>query len=410
MSVTHLDDAGNISRWMLHIWTMEVTCLDDWCYISGRWLLHIWSSVTYLDNGGYIWFGRWGLHFWTTEVTYLDDDCYISGRLRWHILMMTVTYLDDWSYISGRVLHIWTMEVTLLDDECYISGRVLHIWTREVTYLGERYISWWVLHIWTMGLHVWMIEVTYLDDDRYISGRVLYIWTMKITYLDEYYISGRWRVHVWTIEVTYLDDGGYIPGPVLYECYISEQWRVHVWRTVTYLVKASDAEHWCFLWSAPEQTVKQTNRDASDLRRHRAHYNVTVMCFTIIPVGFAGYIYKYSLGSLRCTRFCRALLCCGYVIGSLWSVYQITHIVQVWFGGTHDDVIKWKHFPCYWPFVQGIYRSPVNSPQKASDTGLWCFLWSAISSGEAGDFRRQHAHYEVTVMWRDYMIDTVPVK
>ena len=27
----------------------------------------------------------------------------------------------------------------------------------------------------------------------------------------------------------------------------------------------------------------------------------------------------------------------------------------------HDDVIKWKH---YWPFVGGIHRSPVNSPQR----------------------------------------------
>ena len=23
----------------------------------------------------------------------------------------------------------------------------------------------------------------------------------------------------------------------------------------------------------------------------------------------------------------------------------------------HDDVIKWKHFPRYWPFVRGIHRS-----------------------------------------------------
>ena len=30
----------------------------------------------------------------------------------------------------------------------------------------------------------------------------------------------------------------------------------------------------------------------------------------------------------------------------------------------HDDVIKWKHFPRYWPFVQGIHRPPVNSPHK----------------------------------------------
>ena len=27
----------------------------------------------------------------------------------------------------------------------------------------------------------------------------------------------------------------------------------------------------------------------------------------------------------------------------------------------HDDVIKWKHFLCYWPFVRGIHQSPVNS-------------------------------------------------
>ena len=32
--------------------------------------------------------------------------------------------------------------------------------------------------------------------------------------------------------------------------------------------------------------------------------------------------------------------------------------------GEHDDVIKWKHFPRYWPFVRGIHRSPVNSPHK----------------------------------------------
>ena len=33
----------------------------------------------------------------------------------------------------------------------------------------------------------------------------------------------------------------------------------------------------------------------------------------------------------------------------------------------HDDVIKWKHFPRYWPFVRGIHRSPLNSSHK----GQW---------------------------------------
>ena len=42
--------------------------------------------------------------------------------------------------------------------------------------------------------------------------------------------------------------------------------------------KASDAELWCFLWSAPEWTVGWvSNREAGDLRRHRAHYDVKVM-------------------------------------------------------------------------------------------------------------------------------------
>ena len=27
---------------------------------------------------------------------------------------------------------------------------------------------------------------------------------------------------------------------------------------------------------------------------------------------------------------------------------------------SHDEVIKWKHFPRYWPFVRGIHRSPVT--------------------------------------------------
>ena len=30
----------------------------------------------------------------------------------------------------------------------------------------------------------------------------------------------------------------------------------------------------------------------------------------------------------------------------------------------HDDVIKWKHFQRYWPFVRGIHRSRVNSPHN----------------------------------------------
>ena len=34
---------------------------------------------------------------------------------------------------------------------------------------------------------------------------------------------------------------------------------------------------------------------------------------------------------------------------------------------SHDDAIKWKHFPRFWPFVRKIHRSPVDSPHK----GQW---------------------------------------
>ena len=41
--------------------------------------------------------------------------------------------------------------------------------------------------------------------------------------------------------------------------------------------KASDAELWCFLWSAPWINGWVNNREADDLRRRRAHYDVIVM-------------------------------------------------------------------------------------------------------------------------------------
>ena len=39
--------------------------------------------------------------------------------------------------------------------------------------------------------------------------------------------------------------------------------------------KASDAEFWCFLWSAPWINGWVNNCEAGDLRRHRAHYDAT---------------------------------------------------------------------------------------------------------------------------------------
>ena len=75
-----------------------------------------------------------------------------------------------------------------------------------------------------------------------------------------------------------------------------------------------------------------------------------------------------------------------------------------WFADIHDDVIKWKHFPLYWPFVRGIHRSPVNSLHKGQWHGalMYCLICAWINgwvnSREAGDLRRIPAYYDVNVM------------
>ena len=73
----------------------------------------------------------------------------------------------------------------------------------------------------------------------------------------------------------------------------------------------------------------------------------------------------------------------------------------------HGDVIKWKYFPHYWPFVREIHRPPVNFPHKGQWRGALMFTlicarmngW--VNNGEAGDLRRYLAHYDVIVMKRD---------
>ena len=74
------------------------------------------------------------------------------------------------------------------------------------------------------------------------------------------------------------------------------------------------------------------------------------------------------------------------------------------FSRNHGDVIKWKHFPRYWPFTRGIHQSPMNSPHKGHWRGAFIFClicaWTNgwVNSRDAGDLRRHCAHYNVTVM------------
>ena len=75
---------------------------------------------------------------------------------------------------------------------------------------------------------------------------------------------------------------------------------------------------------------------------------------------------------------------------------------------THDDVIKWKHFPRYWPFLRGIHRPrwiPTQRPVTRSFGVFFdlCLRNGLVNNREAGDLRRYRAHYDVTVMTRDWL-------
>ena len=63
---------------------------------------------------------------------------------------------------------------------------------------------------------------------------------------------------------------------------------------------------------------------------------------------------------------------------------------------SHDDVIKWKHFPRYWPFVRGIHRSPVVSPHK----GQWhgALIFSLICAWTVGHTYKALAIWDAIVL------------
>ena len=82
---------------------------------------------------------------------------------------------------------------------------------------------------------------------------------------------------------------------------------------------------------------------------------------------------------------------------------------------SHDDVIKQKDFPRNWPFVRGIHRSPVNSPQQGQWRGTLVFslncAWrnSRENNRDAVYLRRHGAHYDVTVMDLRYLWKTLSI-
>ena len=138
----------------------------------------------------------------------------------------------------------------------------------------------------------------------------------------------------------------------------------HLWIPLT---KATDAELWCFSLICAWINRWVTNGDAGDFRRHRAHYDATVMIEEMIQI-------YYNFDKVR------------------WS----------------GDKTWWRHqmetFCALLAICAGTSPVPVNSPLKGQWRGTlmfplicsWINDW--VNNHEAGDLRRHRGHYDVNVM------------
>ena len=91
---------------------------------------------------------------------------------------------------------------------------------------------------------------------------------------------------------------------------------------------------------------------------------------------------RYSYGFRTMKHICSGVWCV-WVVHRLESVADIYIYIYIYKSRwkkcmpmmltLRDDVIKWKHYPRYWPFARGIDQSPVDSPHKGQWRGVLTF-------------------------------------
>ena len=134
-----------------------------------------------------------------------------------------------------------------------------------------------------------------------------------------------------------------------------------------------------------------------ELQSGNAHFGSKLAIFVPCDLEF----WWMTLKNKRTPLLCYFKLCASFCSHPWIQTWVTVRECPIWV--KHDDVIRWKHFPRYWPFVGGIHWSLVNSPHK--DQGVGALMFSLICSWtngwvnnrDAGDVRRHCAYYGVTV-------------
>ena len=88
---------------------------------------------------------------------------------------------------------------------------------------------------------------------------------------------------------------------------------------------------------------------------------------------------------------------CGH-----WASCTINSLApkQVWCCQSHDDVMIWKDFLHYWPFVRGIYWSSMNSPNKWPVTQSFDVFFVGLNN-LLNKLSKLHV-IGVSIMWHTY--------
>ena len=150
------------------------------------------------------------------------------------------------------------------------------------------------------------------------------------------------------------------------------------------------------LWHSSKGYFKRSARDIY----HRYEFeNYWCKMITLFPSGqWVTYCVAYVIA--------RLFWFCNNISRGKWSdcscLYILLLLSHSHISAPRDDVIKWKHFLRYWPFVRGIHRSPVNSPHKGRWHGALVFSLICAWINDRVNNRDPviwDAHYDVIVMW-----------
>ena len=130
--------------------------------------------------------------------------------------------------------------------------------------------------------------------------------------------------------------------------------------------------------------------------------SINIFYFILLRVLKSSYTSLFAIGlgkrSSRILHWGNLILPAGCPMGNLIFLRAVKECMF------HDVVVKWKHFPHYWPFVRGIHQSLVNSPHKGQWQGTLMFFFiyywtkSWVNNRYADDLRHHHTHYDFTVM------------